>query len=745
MKCPCKQLLFFLLTILVSLCLSSAQEVYSFTSESAGQLAETLGNRSDLIHMKVSGPLNGADMKAIQNQNNLKTLDLRNAKILKGKVGFKENEEDEMSSVFAYLPLEELTLPASLKGLQPKALYSNAFYLKKLFVPCMVPPTCGSDAIKPYSFESCTLYVPSSEVDSYKTKEPWRNFTSIREDESATPSGPSYTIEGDTIVLQRGAGYKLTFNKELPGGAKLSVDDPNVAILKGDSIFGALVGITPIRLTVGEETDIAYINVPAQHDGYIDPYIDWSMTQAQILAKIGHYPHKDAETPPAGYDAIEFDFGNKGQKYVLYSFSKSTGLLESVIIRFTTPLDYRNRDMDGYFSERFNLQMSISGLSKRFVRGSITLDTKVTEFLAMASFKPTTHYSIDPTAPQLTFSSSKTINSRVNLFLDTEEPFAIDRGDGLKLTYGGGEYGFGDRKALPIVVAGDSIRIIGGGITKLGIQKGDLRAVSLPKDNSIKYLNLARNRLSSLDLSASPHLEHLVVADNALRVLDVRQCSELRYLSAYFNFLDELYVGGLKKLEVLYINHSKIKQIDLTGCTSLVQLWMCDNAVTHLVMPETYDNLRALFMRNTRLSIPEIETILSKLPDVTHEQITSDNKPWMRQLKLERTPGIEQIHLSTVLAKGWLPDVKGIDTSIEDTMVTSSCRVYPTISSDLLYIDRYGLTPPCKYQIVSVRGEVIRAGLLQHALEVLRIDDLPCGSYYFVFQEQGESYPFVRE
>ena len=374
----------------------------------------------------------------------------------------------------------------------------------------------------------------------------------------------------------------------------------------------------------------------------------------------------------------------------------------------------------------------------------ILSQNEITTF-SVASFKPTVTYPVEPTVSHMTLSSSKTIGSRMNVFINSDTPFAIDRGDGLTLTYNGGEYGFGDQKPLPVVVAGDSIRIIGGTITKFGVQNGDLKAVNLPKDNPIKYLNLAKNHLSILDLSSSLHLEHLVVSDNALRALDVTCCPKLRYLSAYFNFLDELHVSGLKKLEVLYINHSKIKQVDLTGCTSLVQLWMCDNAINKLVMPEKYDNLRALFMRNTRLSIPEIETILSKLPDVSHEEITADNAVWMRQLKLERTPGIEQVHLAGVIAKGWIPDIKGIDAGVESLTNAHGCKVYPTISSGLLYVERCGETSSCNYQIVSVQGEVIATGLLQHATEVLPIDDLPQASYYLVLKERGESYPFVRE
>ena len=184
----------FLTVLLTSLGVLSAQELYTFVNESPGQLATALESRFDLIHMKVSGALNDADMKAIQNQYNLKTLDLRDASILKGKVGFKEYEADELSGVFSYLPLEELTLPTSLKKLQAKALYSNSVSLKKLIVPCTTPPTCGADAIKAYSFENCTLYVPSRAIETYKATEPWSGFTNIQIDEAGTPGAPTYTI-----------------------------------------------------------------------------------------------------------------------------------------------------------------------------------------------------------------------------------------------------------------------------------------------------------------------------------------------------------------------------------------------------------------------------------------------------------------------------------------------------------------------------------------------------------------------
>ncbi len=104
----------------------------------------------------------------------------------------------------------------------------------------------------------------------------------------------------------------------------------------------------------------------------------------------------------------------------------------------------------------------------------------------------------------------------------------------------------------------------------------------------------------------------------------------------------------------------------MTGCNSLVQFWADDNGIKQVTMPQDYSKLRALFLRNCRLSVAALQAILDKLPNVTQETITPDNKVWMRRVKLERTPNIENIYLVPAQEKGWIFDVKGIDSGVND-------------------------------------------------------------------------------
>lgn len=666
------KLRFFTLFWLIALCANimawaqSSDEVYTFVNKQGGEFATATSSRSDLLHIKLSGPVNQEDLKVISNQYSLKTLDLREARILAGKVGFASYADNELSNCLGYLPLVELTLPSSLTSLQAKALKSNGAMLKKLCMPATTPPTCGLATFSDYSFENCELQVPQTALEAYKAQEPWSNFKNIKVEENGQALGATYTFVADSIKLNSKQGAKLTFNKELPSNAVISVADKNVALLRGDSIFGSLVGSTTLFLTVGDEKDSLVVEVTPQSTKYIEPFVDWNMTKDEILAKIGNYPHKDCETPSAGYDAIDFDFGNMGQRYVRYSFWKETGKLESVIIAFISPVDYRNRNMDMHMSERYNLKMVKSDLSKIFERGDITVETFVTGNLAMASYKPTVKIAIRNRNQRIKLVSSRATMQAIDVFIDSNEPFALDRGDGLEIAYNNGDYGFDQRHSLPLVVGADTITIVGGNVKRLGLSKCGLQAIELPDNNEITFLHVGNNELSKLNLSKTLKLEHLVCADNQLRGLDLTANTELNYVAAYMNFMSSCKVTGLSKLANLYINQNQIKSIDLTGCNSLVQFWADDNGIKQVTMPQDYSKLRALFLRNCRLSVATLQAILDKLPNVTQETITPDNKVWMRRVKLERTPNIENIYLVPAQEKGWIFDVKGIDSGVND-------------------------------------------------------------------------------
>ncbi len=739
--------LYHLLFTLMAVCMTAFHGVAQdddktvvFENVAGGEFAQQFGSRMDLLNITLSGPINQEDLKVISGQYSLQILDMKNGKLLAGKVGFYTYGNDELCACLGYLPLTDLTLPSTLKSIQNKALTTNAAMLKNLHVTSPEPPACPEGAFKDYSYQNCALHVPATALNAYKVHEVWSRFATIKTEGGEME--PAYRFAQKEYKLHHNDKVDLTFNEPLPEGAVLKLQDSNVAILKGTQLHGDLVGETEISLTVGSEVATAKVIVEPVSATLIDPFIDWSMNKEQILEKLGQYPHVDTEHPSAGYDAVDFDFGNMGQKYVRYSFLQSTGKLESVIIAYVSPVDYKNRNIDAHMSERFHLKLVKNDLSKVFVRDEVTLETFVTASIAMASYKPTPVFDVDKNVI-FSFKSDKDIKKTVDLFVEASKPFTIDRGDGVEISYGAGSYGFDAVKTVPVELGGTEFKILGQGVTKIALQNQGLTSVSLPDDNTLQFLHVGSNKLTELNVQSCKDLEHLVCANNELTTLDVKKNKKLKYLSAYLNFLNSVQVDGLSLLEVLYVNQNKIKKIDLTGCTAMVQFWIDDNAVKELKMPENYNNLRALFLRNCRLDVDSLERIFNKLPDVNHEEINADNEVWMRRVKIDRTPGVEgKINLVPAQNKGWIFDVKGA-SGLEDAIVMPQLVLYPTVASQSVVVETSKL--PSKACILTLDGSCVKTLELNNPLQQVDVSTLATGIYLFKAEGCEQAVKFVKK
>lgn len=715
-----------------------------FNNTEGGKFAQAYASRSDLQKITLSGPLNEADLKLIANQYNLESLNLRDASILSGKVGMHSHQDNEFSGFLGYAPIQELVLPKTLKKILPKAFARNSAMLKSLYITSNEPLVCSEDVFKDYSYQNCTLYVPKNQLEQYKSTTPWSLFVSIKADPQSSSEAPlpAYHFMEESYTMQAGESVDLTFNKPLPEDAVLAIEDAHIAILKGEKVYADLIGITYVTLTVGKETSKAQIIVNPAISEWIDPYINWNMTREEILERIGSHPHKDTENPALGYDAIDFDFGNMGQKYVRYSFLKSTGKLESVIIAFVSPIDYKDRKVDSYFTERFHLKQVKEGLSKIFERGDVTVETFITSSLAMASYKPTPKLEADNTH-RWQIESKKPLKSTIDLFAESSEPFAVDRGDGVLRVYPAGSYGFGSLKAIPLETIEKTITVYGSGFTKVGIQNAELTAIHFPEKNALKFLHVGGNLLTQLDLKNCPELEHLVCANNLLTALDAQPAPRLKYLSAYLNFSKTLNIKGLKDLEILYVNQNRLNEIDASSSPKLQQLWADDNGLGKLTLTESYNDLRALFLRNCRMAIPDIEAILKKLPSVTHEEITPENEVWMRRVKVERTPNIEKLHTAEAELKGWIFDIEGIDKGI-DTPAPSVLRVFPTyVQNELTIVCE--ILGEQTYEVVAMDGSVVSRFATNLPMYKVDLSHLPEGRYLLRSVENNAVVPFFKE
>ena len=270
-----------------------------------------------------------------------------------------------------------------------------------------------------------------------------------------------------------------------------------------------------------------------------------------------------------------------------------------------------------------------------------------------------------------------------------------------------------------------------------------MTSVNLPAENTLKFLHVGGNQLTSLDVESAKGWEHLVCANNELTVLNVKKNKELKYLSAYMNFLNNVQVDSLPKLEVLYVNQNRIKDINLMGCDNLVQFWIDDNGLKKMTMPEEYDHLRALFLRNCRISVDSLEQIFDKLPDVNHEEINSDNEVWMRRVKIDRTPNVVGvINLAPAKEKGWIFDVEGA-TGVDKLEQSDAFRLYPSIADDYIMVETDGKSS--KAYIYNLNGLCVRNLELNNSLQQVDVSGLAAGVYFLKMESCGNAFRFVKK
>lgn len=102
-----------------------------------------------------------------------------------------------------------------------------------------------------------------------------------------------------------------------------------------------------------------------------------------------------------------------------------------------------------------------------------------------------------------------------------------------------------------------------------------LKSVDLP--SSVVDLDLAGNKIGSLDLCALPHLKRLVIWENELETLDVGCLPELEILACQSNRLQTLDLSGNPGLKQLYCENNLIEELDISDHPSIVVLSVARN------------------------------------------------------------------------------------------------------------------------------------------------------------------------
>ncbi len=149
------------------------------------------------------------------------------------------------------------------------------------------------------------------------------------------------------------------------------------------------------------------------------------------------------------------------------------------------------------------------------------------------------------------------------------------------------------------------------------------KAETVAFPTSATYIDCSHNDIYDLDLTGMTELEHLDCGENKITTLDLSSCAELKTLACYNNYnlatldlsantqleqllcytniIEKIDLSGLKNLKLLNCVYNKIKEIDLSANTELEALYCSGNALTSLNVSGK-SALRSLSCDNNKLT-----------------------------------------------------------------------------------------------------------------------------------------------
>ena len=242
-------------------------------------------------------------------------------------------------------------------------------------------------------------------------------------------------------------------------------------------------------------------------------------------------------------------------------------------------------------------------------------------------------------------------------------------------------------------------------LTGLYCYENQLTSLDVSTNTALTGLYCYENQLTSLDVSTNIALIGLNCHDNELTSLDISKNTALTHLNCYINQLSSLDVSTNTVLIELTCGSNYLKSLDVSTNTVLTKL-TCEN-----------NQLTGLDVKNgNNTAITDFNTINnSGLTCVEVDDVTWSTENWTN------------IGSQTSFSK----DCGSLSTS---DYQLENFKVYPIPSESVVNIT---VLETVKYQLVNVKGKVLRQGDLVAGVNHLNFESVLRGVYFFIIKNNN--------
>lgn len=207
-------------------------------------------------------------------------------------------------------------------------------------------------------------------------------------------------------------------------------------------------------------------------------------------------------------------------------------------------------------------------------------------------------------------------------------------------------------------------------LNTLYISKNSLTELDLSHNTMLQYLSCESNNITALDLSKHYNLVQLYCSGNQIESLNPAS-AVLTVVMAGSNNMTALDLKECPAVTTLEAIGCRIESADLSNCLNLYQVWLGDNEISSLTLPdEPLSKLTLFNAENNRLG----ELDLTKMPNVT-ELVLSGNA-FTGEMSLEENSKIQKLFVAgNAIEKLSFPETSPINTLIANNNLLKTLAV----------------------------------------------------------------------